>query len=67
MKLSTRPSVIALAGPQLPGATTAAARKMDTQSWEIEVFGKTPKEQTQKYESQGEAAKVTVMGAGGSR
>jgi uncharacterized protein (UPF0128 family) len=70
MKLSTRPLVIALvfiislAGLQ---SFRAQQRQLHIGKWTLNLgkskfFGQAPKEQTQKYESQGEATKVTVMG-----
>lgn len=80
MKLSTSSLVIALAfivslaGVQRFQAQQAQQRQLHIGKWTLNLgkskfFGRGPKEQTQKYESQGNATKVTVVGvdANGNR
>ena len=76
MKLSSRSlvttliCVIVLAQPQLIQAQQQQAqqqRQLHIGKWTLNLgkskfFGQAPKEQTQTYESQGEATKVTVVG-----
>jgi hypothetical protein len=80
MKLSTGwlaialACIVALAAPQLIEAQQQQQRQLHIGKWTLNLgkskfSGQAPKEQTQTYESQGDATKVTIVGmdANGNR